>query len=96
MVAAVTVIQETDLMVDLAVVLLVDFLDQVVAEDHGNDGGGANGSPLGGDNYRGGGGGGAGGGLAIVVHLQALVVMVQHLHNRHLCNKSRRRWRRWR
>ena len=28
------VIQETDLLVDLAVVLLVDFLDQVVAEDH--------------------------------------------------------------
>ena len=32
--AVVVVIQETDLMVDLAVVLLVDFLDQVVVEDH--------------------------------------------------------------
>ena len=30
----VAVIQETDLMVDLVVVLLVDFLDQVVVEDH--------------------------------------------------------------
>ena len=30
----VAVIQQTDLMVDLAVVLLVDFLDQVVVEDH--------------------------------------------------------------
>ena len=43
-----------DLMVDLAVVLLVDFLNQVVdGGSYGNDGGGANGSPLGGDNYRG-------------------------------------------
>ena len=58
----VVVIQETDLMVDLVVVLLVDFLDQVVVEDHMvMMVGGANGSPLGGDNYRGGGGGGAGG-----------------------------------
>ena len=30
----VAVIQQTDLLVDLVVVLLVDFLDQVVVEDH--------------------------------------------------------------
>jgi hypothetical protein len=32
--AVVVVIQQPDLMVDLAVVLLVDFLNQVVVEDH--------------------------------------------------------------